>query len=94
MFIPTTHYCIVSMSSSTGSNSDSDDLSLVQTSYMHQPATWFRRIVTGPELQFCSDGTLIPIEMQEYIWIPEILCKLHVDKISAPLSTFQMSTTP
>ena len=45
-FIPTTHYCIVSMSSSTGSDLDSAwwlQCHSVQTGYMNWPTTWFRR---------------------------------------------------
>ena len=63
-----------------------DDSSVTQ----YKPVTWTGRqpgsdvIVIGQKLQFCSDGILIPIEMQEYIWIPEIIRKLHVDKISVP----------
>ena len=43
--------------------------------------------VIGPELQFNSDGTRIAPEKQQYIWIPQVLQKLHVDKVIAPHST-------
>ena len=43
--------------------------------------------VIGPELQFNSDGTRIAPERQQYIWIPQVLQKLHVDKVIAPHST-------
>ena len=76
------------MSSSTGSDSDSDN-GVTQykavTCTGRQPGSDI--YVIGPELQFFSDGTLIPTDTQEYVWIPEILRKLHVDKISAPLNT-------
>lgn len=42
--------------------------------------------VVGTDLHFNSDGSRIAPDMQQYIWIPEILHKLHVDKISAPLT--------
>lgn len=43
--------------------------------------------VVGPELQFKVNGSLIPPDSQQFIWIPEVLRKLHTDKICAPLST-------
>ena len=47
-FIPTTHYCIVSMPSSTGSDSDWRlQCHSVRTGYMNWPATWFRRNCHG-----------------------------------------------
>ena len=88
--LPNLQYCIVTMFSSTGSDSESDDSDVTQykavTCTGRQPGSDI--IIIGPELQFSSDGTLIPVEQQEYVWIPEILRKLHLDKISAPLSTF------
>ena len=50
--------------------------------------------VVGPELQFYSTGSPIPPDLQQYIWIPEILCKLHIDKILAPVSTIPHITNP
>ena len=50
--------------------------------------------VVGPELQFYSTGSPIPPDLQQYIWIPEILCKLHIDKILAPISTIPHITNP
>ncbi len=44
-------------------------------------------VVIGPHLQFLSDGTPIPPECQEYIWVPEILHKLHADKISTTINS-------
>ena len=81
------------MSSSTGSDLDSDDSGVTQykliTCTGQQPGSDI--IVIGQELQFSSDESLIPIDMQEYVWTPEILRKLKSLPHSVP---FQMSTTP
>ena len=59
------------MSSSGGSDSDFDD-GVTQ----YKPVTCTGRqpgsdvTVIEPELQFFKDGTLIPTDMQEYVWIP------------------------
>ncbi len=50
--------------------------------------------VVGPTLHFCSDGTKIAEDDQQYIWVPEIFKKLHSDKISAPVDTIRTMSRP
>ena len=82
MFIPRPTTAIYS---STGSDSDPVSLSTNQLHALARNQVQTYVIVIGPELQFFSDGTLIPVDT--YVWISEVRCKLHVDKISARLST-------
>lgn len=42
--------------------------------------------VLGPSLQFHSDGTAIPPQDQEFVWVPRILKKLKIGHIIHPLS--------
>ena len=73
-----------------GSDSDSDDSDVTQykavTCIGQQPGSDV--IVIGPELQLSSDGILIPVEQQEYVWIPNILvivagCQLHSNTLAS-----------
>ena len=41
--------------------------------------------VLGPNLQFFSDGTVVPIEEQIYVWVPRIIKKLKVSNLLHPL---------
>lgn len=45
--------------------------------------------VVGQNLQFNNRGKQIPEDVQQYIWVPEIMKKLHIDKISAPVDTIE-----
>ena len=71
--------------------SDSDESTEMCTQYLPVVFTGLQpgsnAIVVGPELQFFTDGSAIPTENQQYIWIPEIMRKLQAYKISAPLNT-------
>ena len=42
--------------------------------------------VLGPNLQFKSDGTAIPPQEQEFMWIPRVLKKLKISHIIHPFS--------
>ena len=43
--------------------------------------------IVGPSLQFCDDGCLIPIDKQEYVWIPCIIKRLKANSIVYPIDT-------
>ena len=78
--------------------SDSDESTEMCTQYLPVVCTGLQpgsnAIVVGPELQFFTDGSAIPTENQQYIWIPEIMRKLQADKISAPLNTLPVVHHP
>ena len=42
--------------------------------------------VLGPDLQFFSDGTAVPVEEQKYVWVPRIMKKLKVSNLLHPLA--------
>ena len=44
-------------------------------------------LLLGQNYSFSLLVVQSPTENQQYIWIPEIMCKLQADKISAPLNT-------
>ena len=42
--------------------------------------------VLGPNLQFFSDGTVVPVEEQKYVWVPRIMKKLKMSNLLHPLT--------
>ena len=78
--------------------SDSGELTEMCTQYLQVVCTGLQPgsndIVVGPELQFFTDGSAISTENQQYIRIPEIMCKLQADKISAPINTLPVVHHP
>lgn len=40
--------------------------------------------VIGPNLQFFSDGTVIPVADRLYVWVPRIMKKLKVSNLLHP----------
>ena len=50
--------------------------------------------VIGPNLQFFSDGTAIPVENQLYVWVPRILKKLKVSNLVQPIENLPRVQEP
>ena len=50
--------------------------------------------VLGETLQFCSNGEVIPIDEQEYIFIPLILEKLGMARSICPINTLPAIEDP
>lgn len=42
--------------------------------------------VLGPNLQFFSDGTVIPVEEQTYVWVPRIIKNLKISNLLHPIT--------
>ena len=50
--------------------------------------------VLGPNLQFCSDGTSIAPQQQEFVWVPRVFKKLKISHIVHPLSSLPTVAQP
>ena len=68
----------------TGDSGDSDDSTQSDDVFHYkavvctgrQPDSDVFILILGPSLQFTIHGNEIPVDRQEYVWVPEILDKL------------------
>ena len=50
--------------------------------------------VLGPELQFYANGRRVPVEDQDFIWVPEVLEKLHLHRLISPRDSLPQVSAP
>ena len=73
---------VLTLSSKAGDSGDSDDSTQSDDVVHYKAVVCTGRqpdsevFVFGPSLQFIIDGNEIPVDRQEYVWVPEILDKL------------------
>ena len=50
--------------------------------------------VLGPELQFYANGRCVPVEDQDFIWVPEVIEKLHLHRLISPRDSLPQVSAP